>query len=120
MNRRHFVLWILGATVYAGEAVLPAAPVPTRPDQLLFLSWRPVRGQIVVLRADGSGAENLTPKELLSETSACVEPAWSPDGRKITFRYGPHTGDGSTIYVMNADGSGLTRLTDGNLNLNPL
>lgn len=43
-------------------------------------------------------------------------PAWSPDGRRIAF-YSGRDGGGSTstqayeIYAMNADGSGLTRLT---------
>jgi TolB protein len=40
-----------------------------------------------------------------------LAPAWSPDSTRIVF-----TSDGADetgeIYVMNADGSGLTRLTD--------
>lgn len=39
-----------------------------------------------------------------------MRPAWSPDGRQIAF-----TGDkdgNREIYVMNADGTGLVRLTD--------
>jgi hypothetical protein len=35
-------------------------------------------------------------------------PVWSPDGRKIAFVRRDHTYD---LYVMNADGSGLLRLT---------
>jgi Tol biopolymer transport system component len=37
-------------------------------------------------------------------------PKWSPDGKKIDF----FNSDGGNIdiYVMNADGSGLTRLSD--------
>jgi TolB protein len=39
-------------------------------------------------------------------------PAWSPDGSRIAFksiRGGPGNAE---IYVMNADGSGVTRLTN--------
>jgi TolB protein len=37
-------------------------------------------------------------------------PAWSPDGRRIAF-YSERDGN-AEIYVMNADGSGVTRLTN--------
>ena len=37
-------------------------------------------------------------------------PAWSPDGSRIVF-HSDRTG-GRDIYVMNADGSGVRRLTD--------
>ena len=37
-------------------------------------------------------------------------PAWSPDGARIAF-YSERDGN-AEIYVMNADGSGVTRLTN--------
>ena len=41
----------------------------------------------------------------------CYSPSWSPDGEQIAFT----RSDGSTesIYVVNADGSGLVQVTDG-------
>ena len=39
-------------------------------------------------------------------------PDWSPDGKKIVFNGIPKgSPDGADIYVINADGTGLTRLT---------
>ena len=37
--------------------------------------------------------------------------SWSPDGTKLAFHHPPPGGRRPAIYVMNADGSGLTRLT---------
>jgi TolB protein len=58
---------------------------------------------IAVVNPDGSGFRQLTHDD-------DVDPAWSPDGRKIAFerRAG---GSQSDIYVMNADGSGVRQLT---------
>ena len=44
------------------------------------------------------------------ETAQNTTPAWSPDGQKIAFSSGRDLND--EIYVMNADGSAQTRLTD--------
>ncbi len=38
------------------------------------------------------------------------DPAWSPDGTRIAFVWWTQAGSG--LYVMNDDGTGLTRLTD--------
>jgi len=69
---------------------------------------------------DGSGLTQLTTEG--EETS----PVWSPDGSKIAFNsYHPSPSGNSDIYVMNADGSNRTNLTntpgvgDGVQELNP-
>jgi Tol biopolymer transport system component len=62
--------------------------------------------RIIVMNADGSAKHAVTPK--LAHTGdgwITVTAAWSPDGRRIAFDY--HY----AIYVVNADGSGLRRLT---------
>jgi Tol biopolymer transport system component len=59
---------------------------------------------------DGTGLERLTPWRLNAS-----DPDWSPNGQKIAFDSGDaggRTGGGGNIYVMRADGSGRTKLTD--------
>jgi Tol biopolymer transport system component len=59
---------------------------------------------IVVARADGTGASQLT----FGEDSL---PRWSPDGRQLAFQRIVAGGVESDIFVVNRDGSGLRRLT---------
>ena len=47
---------------------------------------------------------------LVANTMRQGQPTWSPDGRRVAFRGGPD-GD-SEIWVVNADGTGLAKLTD--------
>jgi TolB protein len=76
------------------------------------LGWSPdgrklVYGSLVGISAinvDGSGMTVLT-----NDTGPNSWPAWSPDGRRIAYTA---FADGARqIFVMNADGSGRTRLT---------
>jgi len=70
--------------------------------------------------ADGSHARRLTKADGKAATPDAlffqVEPAYSPDGKKIAFSSGR---DGiSHIFVMNADGTGTTRITGSQRNDN--
>lgn len=59
---------------------------------------------IFTMNANGTGQSALTSGSSTSDK----HPSWSPDGAKITFDR-----DNSSIYIINADGSGLTLLTSG-------
>jgi Tol biopolymer transport system component len=71
---------------------------------------------LYVMKANGKKEMNLTNTPKIDE----VVPSWSPDGNKIAFcaypdgefDFGASEWKGMEIYVMDADGSNETRLTD--------
>jgi Tol biopolymer transport system component/DNA-binding winged helix-turn-helix (wHTH) protein len=65
--------------------------------------------QIYVMNADGTGVRRLTG----DQTRRSIEPAWSPDGRRIAFGLVGILEADSKISVMAADGSQAVRLTTG-------
>ncbi|HEY2939975.1 MAG TPA: hypothetical protein VGJ27_09185 [Gaiellaceae bacterium] len=68
-------------------------------------------GHLFAVNSDGSGAVDLTPAGYTDIRSF----AWSPDGRRIAFS-AIHDGDSDPeLFVMNAAGGGVRRLTDNHL-----
>jgi Tol biopolymer transport system component len=59
--------------------------------------------EIYRINADGTNPINLT-----NHPDVDVNPTWSPDGTQIAFF---STREGGGIYMMNADGTGVVRLT---------
>ena len=41
----------------------------------------------------------------------CLEPSWSPDGKKIALARGLDLDVDGNIFIANADGTGLTKVT---------
>ncbi|OGO53556.1 MAG: hypothetical protein A2V84_01200 [Chloroflexi bacterium RBG_16_70_13] len=76
-------------------------------------SWRqrgraPREGAVYVVKADGTGLKRLTPfGDLLNFT---VD--WSPDGSQLVMQTDWRPGIRPSLWIMNADGSHLHRLTD--------
>jgi TolB protein len=52
-----------------------------------------------------------TPRRLTDHPAADRSPAWSPDGTKIAFLSDRDRRPAFDVYLMNADGSGVARLT---------
>jgi hypothetical protein len=63
--------------------------------------------QVRVINADGSGLTTLAPG---------FDPSWSADGTKIAYASGAESAD---IYVMDADGTNQTRLTEHGISYSP-
>jgi Tol biopolymer transport system component len=117
--RRGTDLWVMNAD---GTQVTQLTDAPGvdqmaswSPDgqRLAFFRERGGYCAIHVMNADGSDPINLTPKD---EGDADVEwcsgaPSWLPDGRILFSSMRPATGGDWEIFLMNDDGSGLTRLT---------
>jgi Tol biopolymer transport system component len=116
---------VFRATVLATvAALLLAAPAsasfPGKNGKIAFGSFRDGNWDIWTMNPDGSAQTRLT-----TNLSVDLQPAWSPDGSKIAFLSqrdstgtecdhfdGTICGVNNEIYVMNADGTGLRRLTD--------
>jgi Tol biopolymer transport system component len=79
-------------------------------SSIVFTRFRDIRTSATFrVDTDGTDLKRLTPWRL--NTS---DPDWSPNGQKITVDSNDagQTGKRASIYVMRADGSGRTRLTD--------
>lgn len=88
-----------------------AADCSVGQGRIVFVSDRTGFYEVWTMTDDGSNIAQLT--FIAGAAGACAgahNPRWSPDGSRVAFRYG---GDSvgcptdPTIYVMNADGSGL-------------
>ena len=85
--------------------------------RLLLISMEPSSSGIYTINADGTGRKQLTSSPPYQDNY----PAWSPDGKRITFlrvTRDPAVADPANpaanivvLYVMNADGSGLLPLS---------
>ena len=100
-------LFIAGAMV----APLPATGLlqaGTQEQEKILYIARQANGKfnVCIMNRDGSGQTNLTKSDVQE-----MDPAWSPDRKKIAFMVIDKKNQGVDLFVMNADGTGRTRLT---------
>ena len=98
-------------------------------DRNMFPSWSPdgkrivfthlvaynggvERDAIYVMNADGSGLRNVTSKKSPGVTSVDYWPTWEKNGTISFYRNGGSDGTTLSMYSVNPDGSGLTRLVN--------
>ncbi|HEX3266505.1 MAG TPA: hypothetical protein VHQ98_00820 [Gaiellaceae bacterium] len=105
----------IGATAIlavAGMGVGTTVATPASPTQIAYVGKIPElhRYALYTINSDGSDRQLITPRGGVAGYTTFT---WSPDGQQITFAGG--TDDNQQIAVVNANGSGLKRLTAGAL-----
>ncbi len=78
-------------------------------QSIVFLSNRRVNTDLYIMTADGAGERAVIVRDVDTEER---DPAWSPDGKWIAFSSNRDRA-GYDLYVIQPDGTGLQRLTDG-------
>ena len=82
-------------------------------NSIVFDSNRDGKSEVYIMDADGSNVRQLT--HTLGERTVSWNPDWSPSGEKIAFNSdatGPADSKKVEIYVMDADGSHVQRITN--------
>lgn len=83
-------------------------------QRIAFVSIRDGNLEIYVMNGDGSGQTNLTnnPTDDAFGFILFFPEPWSPDGQRLAFSRRDNEGRNLGTYIMNADGSGQTLLSE--------
>jgi Tol biopolymer transport system component len=88
------------------------ASFPGKNGRIVFVANSGGSWQLYTIKSDGTDMVQLT--NLAATSLDSWSPSFSPDGMQIAFNYGPVDASGNPhpdLYVINANGTGLTQLT---------
>jgi Ca2+-binding RTX toxin-like protein len=90
-------------------AMAPGAEATTTgaPGKIAYIADAGASAHLSVMRPDGTGRTDLDPGYAGFDDN----PAWSPDGSRIAFDRGTAKGTGHEIWLIDASGANLTKLT---------
>lgn len=106
-------------------AVVPSwATFPGQNGKIVFSANTSGSWQIYTINADGTNMLQITnlPSTGGADQDGVAQPAFSPDGTRIVFTFGTFDSNGSLhpdLYIVNADGTNLVRLTNDGLSSAP-
>lgn len=111
-------LWVVNADgsgqtmLTAGETVIDRNPVFS-PDGSKIAFDRTILGltNIYIMNANGSNPVAITSGGPLPNNVLNADPTWSPDGTKVAFVSDRDGTRRKEIWVINVDGTGLTKIT---------
>jgi TolB protein len=101
--------WVMGIVSPADGSFYEPRPPESQTSRAP--DWSPLGDQVVFADIQGLRIQTLDGKVsyLVTQDSRDTSPAWSPDGQRIAFVRRQH--DHWEVYVVNADGRNLRRLT---------
>ena len=98
------VVGLAAAGILAGSAPATRATFPGQNGQLVF-----TLSQLFVVNPDGTGTRAVTTSTSERPIRA-FQPAWAPDGFRITFANTVGSSVGGGIWIINSDGTGGARV----------
>jgi len=108
---RRAILLLVVPTLATAQEPTSAQTEETDPG-IVFVSDRDGIEDIYVMLPDGTGVRRVTVTETVAgESRGSWVPAWSPDDKQIVFASNRDEGGSANLYVVDADGSNLRRLT---------
>ena len=102
----------LVATLALAGAPRAVATTTGSPGRIAFIDDVNGSDHLSLMRSDGTGVQDLDPGFIGFDDN----PAWSPNGKRIAFDRGTSKDTGHEIWLIDANGANLTKLTSESKN----